>query len=198
MRSEFDTLEQYQESMKEFNENTRMGFEEFIQSHGSDRNKLQLRCTPYTSKKGGYGSFDLDFGLCVYKHQQSKVDELQQELNEYRSVAENLDDMYIREKQKNDELQKKNAWLSDVACRENKRANKLQEEKVSTTTLLGKTIQEKNELQKRVDAALEKLDQRHNELWKRWKDRADMQDQGAANAFEEAYWILEQALKGEG
>ena len=51
MRSEFDTLEQYQESMKEFNENTRMGFEEFIQSHGSDRNKLQLRCTPYTSKK---------------------------------------------------------------------------------------------------------------------------------------------------
>lgn len=77
MRSEFDTLEQYQESMKEFNENTRMGFEEFIQSHGSDRNKLQLRCTPYTSKKGGYGSFDLDFGLCVYKHQQAKVEELQ-------------------------------------------------------------------------------------------------------------------------
>ena len=56
-----------------------------------------------------------------------------------------------------DELQKKNAWLSDVACRENKRANKLQEENVSTTTLLGKTIQEKNELQKRVDAAIRLL-----------------------------------------
>ena len=82
MRSEFDTLEQYQESMKEFNENTRMGFEEFIQSHGSDRNKLQLRCTPYTSKKGGYGSFDLDFGLYVYQHQQSKVDELQKRIDE--------------------------------------------------------------------------------------------------------------------
>ncbi len=81
MKSEFDTLEQYQESMKEFNENTRMGFEEFIQSHGSDRNKLQLRCTPYTSKKGGYGSFDLDFGLCVYQHQQSKVDELQKRVD---------------------------------------------------------------------------------------------------------------------
>ena len=81
MRSEFETLEQYQESMKEFNENTRMGFEDFIQSHGSDRNKLQLRCTPYTSKKGGYGSFDLDFGLCVYQHQQSKVDELQKRVN---------------------------------------------------------------------------------------------------------------------
>ncbi|WP_252719262.1 hypothetical protein [Acinetobacter haemolyticus] len=82
MESEFDTLEQYQESMKEFNENTRMGFEEFIQSHGSDRNKLQLRCTPYTSKKGGYGSFDLDFGLCVYQHQQSKVDDLQKRVDE--------------------------------------------------------------------------------------------------------------------
>lgn len=85
MRSEFETLEQYQESMKEFNENTRMGFEEFIQSHGSDRNKLQLRCTPYTSKKGGYGSFDLDFGLCVYQHQQSKMDELQKRVDRLNS-----------------------------------------------------------------------------------------------------------------
>ena len=81
IKSEFDTLEQYQESMKEFNENTRIGFENFIQSHGSDRNKLQLRCTPYTSKKGGYGSFDLDFGLCVYQHQQSKIDELQKRVD---------------------------------------------------------------------------------------------------------------------
>jgi len=87
MRSEFDTLEQYQESMKEFNENTRMEFEEFIQSHGSDRNKLQLRCTPYTSKKGGYGSFDLDFGLCVYQHQQSKVDELQKRVDAFKDQA---------------------------------------------------------------------------------------------------------------
>ena len=90
MRSEFDTLEQYQESMKEFNENTRMGFEEFIQSHGSDRNKLQLRCTPYTSKKGGYGSFDLDFGLCVYQHQQSKVDELQKRVDAVKRLAQTL------------------------------------------------------------------------------------------------------------
>ena len=90
MRSEFDTLEQYQESMKEFNENTRMGFEEFIQSHGSDRNKLQLRCTPYTSKKGGYGSFDLDFGLCVYQHQQSKVDELQKRVDAALKVVQSM------------------------------------------------------------------------------------------------------------
>lgn len=65
--------------------------------------------------------------------------------------------MYQHQQSKVDELQKKNAWLSDVAERENKRANKLQEEKVSTTTLLGKTIQEKNELQKRVDKAIRLL-----------------------------------------
>ena len=92
MRSEFDTLEQYQESMKEFNENTRMGFEEFIQSHGSDRNKLQLRCTPYTRKKGGYGSFDLDFGLCVYQHQQSKIDELQKRVDAVKQLIQEYRD----------------------------------------------------------------------------------------------------------
>ena len=161
MRSEFDTLEQYQESMKEFNENTRMGFEEFIQSHGSDRNKLQLRCTPYTSKKGGYGSFDLDFGLSLWQHQQTKVDE----------------------------LQKKNAWLSDVAERENKRANKLQEEKVSTTTLLGKMIQEKNELQKRVDDLTE---------LNRLKTIALQQSVNRTSPYvHEKIVALEQALKGE-
>ena len=163
MRSEFDTLEQYQESMKEFNENTRMGFEEFIQSHGSDRNKLQLRCTPYTSKKGGYGSFDLDFGLSLWQHQQTKVDE----------------------------LQKKNAWLSDVAERENKRANKLQEEKVSTTTLLGKMIQEKNELQKRVDSTLKVVQSMRNEV--KHGHMSDEEVQMLSSFADE----LEQALKGE-
>lgn len=81
MRSEFETLEQYQDSMKKFNENTRIGFENFIQSHGSERNKLQLRFTPYTDKKGCYGSFELDFGLSLWQHQQSKVDELQKRVD---------------------------------------------------------------------------------------------------------------------
>lgn len=48
-----------------------------------------------------------------------------------------------------------------------------------------------------MDAVLTKLDQKRDELWSKWKEKADMQDQGVANAFEEAYWILEQALKGK-
>lgn len=81
-------LEQYQNSIKEFNERTRLGFENFIQSNGSDRNKLQLRCTPFTDKKGGYGSFDLDFGLSVYQHQQSKVDELTKQRDSFIKAYE--------------------------------------------------------------------------------------------------------------
>lgn len=53
------------------------------------------------------------------------------------------------------------------------------------------------ELQKLVNKALTKLDQKRDELWSKWKENADVQDQGAANAFEEAYWILEQVLNGE-
>ena len=96
----------------------------------------------------------------VWKHQQTKVDE----------------------------LQKKNAWLSDVAERENKRANKLQEEKVSTTTLLGKTIQEKNELQKRVDAV--------KQLIQEYRD-PPTEDKTFQHALSIAAYELEQALKGE-
>ena len=46
--------------------------------------------------------------------------------------------MFQEQQAKVEELQKQNAWLSDVAERENKRANKLKEEHVSTTILLGK------------------------------------------------------------
>lgn len=71
-----------------------------------------------------------------WESRQTEVDELQKQRDSFIKA-------YEIEIAKSDELQKNNAWLSGVACRENKRANKLQEEKVSTTTLLGKTIQEK-------------------------------------------------------
>lgn len=74
---------------------------------------------------------------------------------------------------------------------------KLQAERDELQTLYTQQGINMLKLQKRVDAALKKLDKRRDELWSKWKEQADMQDQGAANAFEEAYWILEQALKGE-
>ena len=159
MRSEFDTLEQYQESMKEFNENTRMGFEEFIQSHGSDRNKLQLRCTPYTSKKGGYGSFDLDFGLCVYQHQQSKVDEPQR-----------------RNKMLNDSIKEQGQKLV------------YQNEVIETQAEKLLCLRdEKAELQKRVDAV--------NQLIQEYRD-PPTEDKTFCHALSIVAYELEQALKG--
>ena len=92
-----------------------------------------------------------DCALKAWQHQQSKVDEMQKQRDSFIKA-------YEIEMDKSVELQKNNAWLSGVACRENKRANKLQEENVNTTVLLGKTIQEKNELQKRVDAAQKLID----------------------------------------
>lgn len=97
-----------------------------------------------------------------------------------------------------DELQKKNAWLSDVACRENKRANKLQEEKVNTTGLLGKTIQEKNHLQKRVDAAqdaLTELEEKSEALHHRWYVFSDTVALAESEMIDMCVKELEQALK---
>ena len=41
------------------------------------------------------------------QHQQAKVDELQKQLSEYIFVAETLDEMYVKEVQKSDDLQKR-------------------------------------------------------------------------------------------
>lgn len=42
-----------------------------------------------------------------FQHQQAKVEELQKQLSEYIFVSETLDEMYVKEVQKSDELQKR-------------------------------------------------------------------------------------------
>ncbi|MGQ1539521.1 hypothetical protein ACT413_05950 [Acinetobacter baumannii] len=43
----------------------------------------------------------------MFQRQQAKVEELQKQLSEYIFVAETLDEMYVKEVQKSDELQKR-------------------------------------------------------------------------------------------
>ncbi|EPG7850016.1 hypothetical protein LJI64_001801 [Acinetobacter baumannii] len=43
----------------------------------------------------------------MFQHQQAKVEELQKQLSEYIFVAETIDEMYVKEVQKSDELQKR-------------------------------------------------------------------------------------------
>lgn len=61
-------------------------------------------------------------------------------------------------------------------------------------------IEKKKELEdqhKKVDEVLEYLDGESANRWGLWKEKADMLDQGASNAFEEAYWMVGKALRGE-
>ena len=61
-------------------------------------------------------------------------------------------------------------------------------------------IEVKKELEgqhKKVDEVLEYLDGENTNRWGLWKEKADMLDQGASNAFEEAYWMVKKVLRGE-
>ncbi|HAV5687124.1 TPA: hypothetical protein JI130_06165 [Acinetobacter baumannii] len=49
----------------------------------------------------------LNTAYLSWQHQQAKVEGLQKQLSEYIFVAETLDEMYVKEVQKSDELQKR-------------------------------------------------------------------------------------------
>ena len=72
----------------------------------------------------------------------------QAEIDEYKEVAESMEDAYLREKSKVDELQK------------------------------------------RIDDALKAMDGESVNSWGLWKEKGDMYEQGASNAYEKSYWIL--------
>lgn len=101
--------------------------------------------------------------------------------------------MFQEQQAKVEELQKQNAWLSDVAERENKRANKLKEEHVSTTILLGKVEQQKAELQKRVDAALKETQFALQYVEEDMRGNHEFLQMAMIRTFK----ALEQALKGK-
>lgn len=109
--------------------------------------------------RGEYRHTSVQIAFMMWVEQQAKIDELNQHIKRLESKLDSLGaDRQELVGQVND-LQKQNAWLSDVAERENNRANNLQQDKTSTTILLGKTIQEKNKLQKRINEALVCVDQ---------------------------------------
>ena len=64
--------------------------------------KLELRNIAVEQGLDFEGAIEL-----VFDAQQAKVEELQKQLNEYIFVAETLDEMYVKEVQKSDELQKR-------------------------------------------------------------------------------------------
>lgn len=53
-----------------------------------------------------------------------------------------------------------------------------------------KLYTEVKELRKRIDDALKAMDAESENSWGLWKEKADMYEQGASNAYEKSYWIL--------
>lgn len=72
----------------------------------------------------------------------------QAEIDECKEVASSIEDAYLREKTKVDELRK------------------------------------------RIDDALRAMEAESENSWGLWKEKADMYEQGASNAYEKSYWIL--------
>lgn len=59
------------------------------------------------SEDGIYRALETQSAWKAFQHQQAKVEELQKQLSEYIFVAETIDEMYVKEVQKSDELQKR-------------------------------------------------------------------------------------------
>lgn len=53
-------------------------------------------------------------------------------------------------------------------------------------------------LEKKMSKALDYLDGKTEETWKFWKEKADMMDQGASNAYEDAYWFVKNTVEDKG
>ena len=56
--------------------------------------------------------------------------------------------------------------------------------------VLQKVEKERDDLQKKIDDALEAMYAESTESWGLWKEKANMYDQGASDAYEKSYWIL--------
>lgn len=82
-------------------------FEEFYKQHCLDHfgYNPDLNWIFEKHEDGSYIEIEVENAKKVYQHQQSKVEELQKQLSEYIFVAETLDEMYVKEVQKSDELQ---------------------------------------------------------------------------------------------
>lgn len=135
--------------------------------------KNGFRCTTKSNEfNAGWIAF-VGAVAAVRDEQQAKIEKLEIELSTTKQVLGNVIDMEVA---KVDNL--KTQLNNMEAC----------------------YIEKKKELEdqhKKVDEVLEYLDGESANRWGLWKEKADMLDQGASNAFEEAYWMVRKALRGE-
>ena len=51
------------------------------------------------------------------------------------------------------------------------------------------------EQQDKIEEVLQQLDTLQEQYWSKWKEEADMMDQGASVAYEHSYWMLKEVLQ---
>ncbi len=92
-------------------------FEEFYKQHCLDHFGYDpdLNWIFEKHEDGSYIQIEVENAKKVYQHQQAKVEDLQKQLSEYIFVAETIDEMYVKEVQKSDELQKRVDAFKDHA-----------------------------------------------------------------------------------
>lgn len=146
------------------------------------------RTNEYTHKNHTEHRVSLGFlngAWLVYQHQQSKVDELQLKLSEESRILHNVIDI---EYKKRDELQKQIKEQDLRIKRLIESEENFERSCASYRALTNKALDEKEELQKRVDV-----------LCKKWKE--DLNNPYLSKDAREFFCLcvdeLEQALKGE-
>jgi len=137
-----------------------------------EQNYFKMDLFFFVEARNQYRHSGVQVAYLTWQHQQAKIEKLENELSTTKQVLGNVIDMEVA---KVDNLK---AQLNNMeAC----------------------YIEKKKELEdqhKKVDEVLEYLDGESANRWGLWKEKADMLDQGASNAFEEAYWMVKKALRG--
>lgn len=70
-----------------------------------EMNYFKIDLFIFKEHRSQYQHTTVQIAYMTWQHQQAKVEELQKQLSEYIFVAETIDEMYVKEVQKSDELQ---------------------------------------------------------------------------------------------
>ncbi|MDP7807960.1 hypothetical protein QWI50_00975 [Acinetobacter baumannii] len=103
-------MDKFEEDLREIlaqSKHKSSGAERFVQASLAE-NKYPKDFLIYFINSECFGDYESELPAYeAWQHQQAKVEELQKQLSEYIFVAETIDEMYVKEVQKSDELQKR-------------------------------------------------------------------------------------------
>ncbi|WP_407071705.1 hypothetical protein [Acinetobacter baumannii] len=107
-------MDKFEENLREIlaqSKHKSSGAERFVRASLAE-NKYPKDFLIYFINSECFGDYESEIPAYeTWNYQQAKVEELQKQLSEYIFVAETIDEMYVKEVQKSDELQKRVQFL---------------------------------------------------------------------------------------